>query len=62
MILSRKGVNREVIGRQKWDPGEKNVKIHIVLYVKSKMYENIQKYLKICKIENHIMFCVFLMV
>ena len=50
------------IGRQKWDPGEKNVKIHIVLEVKSKMYQNIQKYLKMCKIENHINYCVFLMI
>ena len=43
MISSRKGVNREAIGRQKWDPGEKHVKIHIVLEVKSMMYQNIQK-------------------
>ena len=43
MISSRKGVNREVIGRQKWDPGEKHIKINFVLEVKSKMYENIQK-------------------
>ena len=62
MISSRKGVNGEAIGRQKWDPGEKHVKIHIVLEVKSKMYENIQKYLKMCKIENHINYCVFLMI
>ena len=59
MISSRKGVNREAIGRQKWDPGEKHVKIHIVLEVKSKMYENNQKYLRMCKIENHINYCVF---
>ena len=26
------------------------------------MYENIQKYLKMCKIENHINYCVFLMI
>ncbi len=50
------------MGRQKWDPGEKHVKIHIVLEVKSKMYENMQKYLKMCKIENHINYCVFLMI
>ena len=62
MISSRKGVNREAIGRQKWDPGEKNIKIHIVLEVKSKMYENMQKYLKMCKIENHIKYCVFFMI
>ena len=54
MISSRKGVNREAIGRQKWDPGENNVKIHIVLDVKSKMYQNIQKYLKMYKIEHNI--------
>ncbi len=47
------------MGRQKWDPGEKNVKIHIVLEVTSKMYENIQKYLKMCKIENHKLLCIF---
>jgi hypothetical protein len=62
MISSRKGVNREAIGRQKWDPGETNVKIHIVLEVKSNMYENMQKYFKMCKIENHINYCVFLMI
>ena len=49
------------MGRQKWDPGEKLVKIHIVLEVTSKMYVNIQKYLKMCKIENHINYCVCLM-
>ena len=35
IISSRKGVNREAIGRQKWDPGEKNIKIHIILYYNS---------------------------
>ncbi len=61
MISSRKGVNREPIGRHKWDPGEKNIKIHSVLEVRSKMCENMQKYFKMCKIENHINYFVFLM-
>ena len=62
MIPSRKGVNREAIGSQKWDPGENNAKIHIVLQVKSKMYQNIQKYLKMSKIKNHIEYYAVFMI
>ena len=44
------------------DSGENNVKNRIVVQVKSKMYQHIQKYLKMCKIENHINYYVFLMI
>ena len=50
------------MGRQKWDPGENNVKNHIVLEVKSTMYQNIQKYIKMCKIEIPLKSSVFLMI